>query len=339
MSFEKIKSLISDDFEKHVSRDLCVYTSSIFGETYLETLKEFLGSEFTITFWHVKDRDFTTFYRLTKEHREFEQTARKYLLKNKQGFEVAKKLREYTDWMNNFMEEVKNKEEFLKEKKEFTDQYRIFFAYHQITYWGTYHLHLQNPDKKEIIKELDDAYSYGERVVPNVETYMKGFNLDYLPHYENEGKMEDIGLFFIRENEVFKEVNIKGKELEEAEAFILAKDKVDYKVITKLKGITVHAGNIEGEVVVVKNPSKQGDIPEGSILVTGMTRPQFNPLIAKCKAVITDEGGQLCHAAILAKESKVPTIVGTKIATKVLRTGDKVRFDSEKEIVEIIERK
>lgn len=329
MKLEQIKKLMPEDFSKHASRDLCVFTSSIFGETYFETLREFLGYEFTIMFWLVKDRDFMTFYRSAKEHEEFEQVAKKHLLKNDQGFKIAKKLREYANWMNSFMKEVTDKNEFLKRKKEFADKYRIFFAYHQITYWGNYHLHLENSDKKRMMEELDDAYAYNERVVPDVEAYMKRFELDYLPHYKEEGELEDIGMFFVRHNGVFEEVNVKGEELKEAEEFILSKDKVDYSDITELKGIVVQEGTVKGEVVVVKNPSKQGEIPEGSILVTGMTRPQFNPLISKCKAVITDEGGKLCHAAILARESKVPTVVGTKIATKVLKTGDLIEIDGD----------
>ncbi len=48
----------------------------------------------------------------------------------------------------------------------------------------------------------------------------------------------------------------------------------------------------------------------------------------KTKAVITDLGGILCHAAIVSRELKIPCIVGTKIATKVLKNGDKIKIDA-----------
>jgi len=56
----------------------------------------------------------------------------------------------------------------------------------------------------------------------------------------------------------------------------------------------------------------------------------------KAVAVITDEGGITCHAAIVSRELKIPCIVGTKIATRVLKDGDKVEVDADKGVVKII---
>jgi len=62
----------------------------------------------------------------------------------------------------------------------------------------------------------------------------------------------------------------------------------------------------------------------------------MNPLISIVKAIVTNEGGILCHAAIIAREFKKPCIVGTKIATQVLHDGDLVEVDANKGIVKII---
>ena len=67
-----------------------------------------------------------------------------------------------------------------------------------------------------------------------------------------------------------------------------------------------------------------------------MTTTNMNPLISKVKAIVTNEGGILCHAAIIAREFKKPCIVGTKIATQVLHDGDLVEVDANKGIVKII---
>lgn len=72
------------------------------------------------------------------------------------------------------------------------------------------------------------------------------------------------------------------------------------------------------------------------IMVTIMTKPDMVPEMRKMKAVITDEGGILSHAAITAREYKIPTIIGTKIATQVLENGDTVEVDTAKGIVRII---
>ncbi len=74
------------------------------------------------------------------------------------------------------------------------------------------------------------------------------------------------------------------------------------------------------------------------ILVAPMTFPSFILAMEKASAFITDEGGILCHAAIVAREMNKPCIIGTKIATKVLRDGDLVEVDADKGVVKIIKR-
>ena len=70
-----------------------------------------------------------------------------------------------------------------------------------------------------------------------------------------------------------------------------------------------------------------------------MTRPEFIPLIRKAAAIVTDAGGILCHAAIVAREMKKPCIVGTKVATKAFKDGDLVEVDANKGVVKILKRK
>jgi pyruvate,water dikinase len=95
---------------------------------------------------------------------------------------------------------------------------------------------------------------------------------------------------------------------------------------------------IEGRVRIIFDPQKD-TFKSGKILVTGMTRPEFVPLMRKAKAIITDEGGIACHAAIISRELGLPCIIGTKIATKVLKDGDLVEVDANKGAVRILKRK
>ena len=62
------------------------------------------------------------------------------------------------------------------------------------------------------------------------------------------------------------------------------------------------------------------------------------PAIQKAKAIITNEGGITCHAAVISRELGIPCIVGTKIATKVLKDGDLVKVDANKGIVKVIKK-
>lgn len=84
---------------------------------------------------------------------------------------------------------------------------------------------------------------------------------------------------------------------------------------------------------IIINPNQVKEFNKGDILVTGMTRPEFMPLIKKSVAIVTDVGGVLCHAAIISRELKKPCIIGTKIATKVFKDGDRVEVDANKGIV------
>ena len=80
-------------------------------------------------------------------------------------------------------------------------------------------------------------------------------------------------------------------------------------------------------------------IEKGEILVTPMTNPKYLPAIHKSSAIITDQGGTLCHAAIVAREFNIPCIVGTKIATQALHDGDLVEVDATKGMIKILSRK
>jgi len=134
----------------------------------------------------------------------------------------------------------------------------------------------------------------------------------------------------------------QGKKLEyfygaKADKLLQAVLKVGKK-IKELSGAVAsqgRGGNIKGRVRVVIDP-KNSEFQKGDILVTSMTRVEFVPLMRKAKAIITDEGGLACHAAIISRELKIPCVIGTKIATKVLHDGDLVEVDANKGIVKII---
>lgn len=92
-------------------------------------------------------------------------------------------------------------------------------------------------------------------------------------------------------------------------------------------------------VAIPNKDSKEPDkVKEGDILVTFMTTPVFVPAMEKAAAIVTDEGGILCHAAIVSRELGIPCVIGTKIATKVLKDGDFVEVDANRGIIKIIEK-
>ena len=107
----------------------------------------------------------------------------------------------------------------------------------------------------------------------------------------------------------------------------------------EVKGNVAFSGRVKGLVKIVKIDDDLNKIKRGDIMVAVMTFPHFISAMEKASAFITDEGGILCHAAIVAREMKKPCIIGTKFATKVLKDGDLVEVDADKGIVKILKRK
>ena len=103
-----------------------------------------------------------------------------------------------------------------------------------------------------------------------------------------------------------------------------------------MKGVCASLGIYRGPVKVILSGMHITEVKKGDVLVAPMTSPDYVIGMKKAGAIITDEGGITCHAAIVSRELKIPCIIGTKIATKVLKDGDLVEVDSAKGIVRII---
>ncbi|MBU0536585.1 MAG: hypothetical protein KKE20_06475 [Nanoarchaeota archaeon] len=102
---------------------------------------------------------------------------------------------------------------------------------------------------------------------------------------------------------------------------------------SEIKGVVANKGKVTGKVNIIFHRNDFSKFRQGDVLVTPMTHPEFMPVIKKAIAIITDEGGITCHAAITAREFGVPCIIGTKIATKALKDGDRVEVDADSGIV------
>ncbi|HON81510.1 MAG TPA: phosphoenolpyruvate synthase [Methanoregulaceae archaeon] len=100
-----------------------------------------------------------------------------------------------------------------------------------------------------------------------------------------------------------------------------------------VRGQGASPGIATGRVVIVKDIKDTGKIQKGDILVTPMTNPDMVPAMQKVAAIVTDEGGMTCHAAIVSRELGTPAVVGTRNATTVLAQGQLVTVDGEKGFV------
>jgi phosphohistidine swiveling domain-containing protein len=105
-----------------------------------------------------------------------------------------------------------------------------------------------------------------------------------------------------------------------------------------IKGNPAMSGLVTGIALVYHwGDEVPEDVKRGSILVTGQTRPQLLPLIRRCAGIVTDEGGLMSHAAIVARELKLPCLVGVSNATNIIRTGDRIELDADSGVIRILE--
>ena len=100
-----------------------------------------------------------------------------------------------------------------------------------------------------------------------------------------------------------------------------------------LKGQVAYPGLVRGIVKIVKSPSDFAKVKTGDILVAMSTQPNYVPALEKAAAFVTEEGGVLCHASVIAREMKKPCVIGTKIATQIFKDGDRVEVDARQGIV------
>lgn len=113
-----------------------------------------------------------------------------------------------------------------------------------------------------------------------------------------------------------------------------------------VKGIVASKGNVKGRAIVFPDNVTSFDdlknamskMKKGDILIAETTSPEIMPACSKAAAIVTNQGGLMSHAAIVARELKIPCIVGTENATMVFKSGDEVEVDANKGIVKLLKR-
>ena len=103
--------------------------------------------------------------------------------------------------------------------------------------------------------------------------------------------------------------------------------------LTEVRGISGSPGSRQGKARIVRTAREIGKVVAGDVLITAMTTPEFVPAMQRACAIVTDEGGILCHAAIVSRELHIPCVVGTKHATRAFQDGDILDVDASAGIV------
>lgn len=187
---------------------------------------------------------------------------------------------------------------------------------------------------REIARRLDISLSQARSIplellenalIKNKKLDINKINEIYNFHACFPGRDGNIKVLFGKAAEEFSKKEIERNE-----------EKISSGDIKEIKGTTAVGGLVKGIVKIINHSGEMGKMKEGDILVSAATAPNLVPAMKKASAIITDEGGLTCHASIVSRELNTPCVVGTKIATQILRDGDLVEVDAEKGIIKII---
>jgi phosphoenolpyruvate synthase/pyruvate phosphate dikinase len=110
----------------------------------------------------------------------------------------------------------------------------------------------------------------------------------------------------------------------------------DLSDLNDFRGLSAMTGKAKGKVKIIKSATEINNFEKNEVLVAVMTRPDYLPAMKKACAIVTDEGGITSHAAIVSRELGIPCIIGTKIATKILKDGMLVEVNANHGLVKIL---
>ena len=120
-----------------------------------------------------------------------------------------------------------------------------------------------------------------------------------------------------------------GVTNESMAAWAKLKEIGDPDKVNEMEGFAGSPGVVEGIARVCRSVKDIGELKEGEILVSPTTSPSWAPVFQKIKAVVTDVGGIMCHAAIVCREYGMPAVVGTGQGTAIIKSGMKIKVNGD----------
>lgn len=269
------------------------------------------------------------------------------------GKVVSKDLREQVDKVLPFMQKYIKGKITLKLYREFWDKILEYYHPHiNVKYVVDY---LTNAQLKKLMPDFEGARVYAEDVFEISEDFVYKFAKDFAKDVKYPWKdvlaltKQEVYFFpktrklpshkvlqqrFKQSALIFDEKGSQvfiGKDVGKIEQIVIEDKKVGV-----LKGASAFPGKVVAVARVINDPKLGNRLKKGEVLVSGMTRPEFLPIMKRASAFVTDSGGMLCHAAIVAREMKKPCVIGTQQATKVLKDGDLIEVDADRGEVRIL---
>ena len=339
-----------------ITRDWSVIFAEMWVTAYTKTFKEQFDWAYTDVVYESTDGAFTV-YRSPAEHLE---TMRDLILKNlatdpvwfdKQADKLESLVEEFRKWirfLNSHLHSLDNAK-LARAFDFFISQNLSMSPRYVMMLWFPLQME-QHRDKQKYAKVIKRAktsrkniHNIGQEIdalarrlasevttrsniSPNLAKYLTISEIQSILRGEIV-KLKDIAArkkrFVIAKNGI---QNISIQEYCVRQKYILSVPQID--IGTQLTGTVAYEGFVQGKVKIVRNRDSFSKVKKGDIIVSPMTTPDYSLVLNKATAIITDEGGITCHAAIIAREMKKPCVIGTQFATQILKDGDLVEVDA-----------
>ena len=184
--------------------------------------------------------------------------------------------------------------------------------------------------REEVGEKLADVQKLTDEQILEIADIGNQIELHYNKPMDIEWCLAD-GEFFVVQARPVTTLSTKNNKGKVGEMKAQGEAKQAGKVL--LKGLAASPGVASGPVRIYREEESLDIIKKGDILVTVMTSPDMVPAMTRAAAIVTDEGGMTCHAAIVARELGTPCIVGGREATKVLKDGMIITVDGTRGMV------
>jgi len=161
--------------------------------------------------------------------------------------------------------------------------------------------------------------------LPELKTFL---DKNIIPDKRTLEDRNEFCLIFPEQSKVKILYSKEAKEIEQE--YFKESGKKDIK---EFKGNIAYPGKVRSRVKIIESLNDAEKFKQGDILVAHNTTPELVIIMKKAAAIVTNEGGITSHAAIVSRELKIPCVIATKIATKVLKDGDMVEVDANEGVV------
>lgn len=346
---------------KFFSLKLTLLSGSMLGEMFTKTIASKHG-EYVDNFALVSKNGFSTAFLRVEDRKRFsKQLVRKYVV-NSSAKGISEKLMAKAESIKALSNTLLNKEFISEDFEKVIESFKLFIeAYDD---YNKFHVipkqlidYVSQDIVEKVIGDLREARLASEPVHALADKVIQKFAEKIAAEKNKENKAgkirytaesivcmtkPELDIYFAERNlPASKELASRQKS---AALVITRKESIvttDETQISKIellnvkpmkdgevKGNIAFKGKVIGKARIVYDPTESKEFSKGDILITGMTRPEYVPLMEKAAAIVTDSGGLLCHAAIVARELGKPCIIGTQFATKMFRDGDLIEVDA-----------